>query len=103
MSTQASHAIRQHPQFAILVKKRTSLAWALATITLASYYIFMLVVALAPASLHQPLQAGGALSVGVPVGAAIIVFTWALTGYYVHRANTEFDRITATILQESQP
>ena len=25
MSTQASHAIRQHPQFAILVKKRTSL------------------------------------------------------------------------------
>ncbi|MFN4238481.1 MAG: DUF485 domain-containing protein [Vogesella sp.] len=103
MSTQASHAIRQHPQFAILVRKRSTLAWTLAALTLASYYLFMLVVAVAPASLHQPLQAGGVLSLGVPVGAAIIVFTWALTGYYVYRANTEFDRLTATILQESQP
>ena len=103
MSDNVSHAIRQHPQFSALVRKRSSLAWLLAALTLASYYLFMLVVALAPASLHQPLQSGGVLSWGVPVGPSIIVFTRALTGYYVYRANTEFDRLTATILQECQP
>ncbi|MBP7581209.1 MAG: DUF485 domain-containing protein [Vogesella sp.] len=103
MTGNATHAIRQHPQFATLVKRRSTLAWTLAALTLGIYYLYMLVVALAPDTLHQALHSGGVLSVGVPVGAAIIVFTWALTGYYVYRANTEFDRLTATILQESQP
>ena len=103
MTGNATHAIRQHPQFANKKKKRSTLAWTLAALTLGTYYLYMLVVALAPDTLHQALHSGGVLSVGVPVGAAIIVFTWALTGYYVYRANTEFDRLTATILQESQP
>lgn len=93
--------IRQHPKFATLVKRRSTLAWSLAALTLAIYYIYMLVITLAPEVLHQAINAGGVLSVGIPVGAAIIVFTWALTGYYVYKANTEFDLLTAEILKES--
>ena len=31
------------------------------------------------------------MTVGIPVGVAIIVFSFALTGIYVKRANSEFD------------
>lgn len=102
MQSNAAAAIRRHPQFARLVRRRANLAWTLSALTLVTYYLYMLVVALAPGALHQAISSGGVLSVGVPVGAAIIVLTWALTGYYVYKANTEFDKLTATILQESE-
>ena len=94
--------IRRHPQFIVLSKRRARLAWSLAALTLGIYYAYMLLIMLAPALLHQALNAGGVLSVGVPVGAAIIVSTWALTGYYVYKANTEFDTLTQQILKECQ-
>ena len=36
-------------------------------------------------------------TVGIPVGIAIIVFAFGLTGIYVKRANSEFDDLTTKI------
>jgi uncharacterized membrane protein (DUF485 family) len=68
----------------------------------ATYCLFMLVVASAPQLLHAPLGQNRMLTVGVPVGATIILFSWLLTGWYVYRANTSFDTLGAAILQESK-
>ena len=61
----------------------------------------MLVVALRPDILHAPLTEGGMLTVGVPVAALIIVFSWAMTGVYIWRANGEFERLNRTIIEEA--
>jgi len=42
------------------------------------------------------------LTLGMPVGAAIILFSWLLTGWYVYSANTRFDALGAAILEESK-
>jgi uncharacterized membrane protein (DUF485 family) len=40
------------------------------------------------------------MSVGIPVGVGLIVFTVILTAVYVVRANGEFDRLTREIVAE---
>lgn len=42
------------------------------------------------------------MTVGMPVGAAIIIFSWLLTGWYVYKANTRFDTLGAEVLEESK-
>jgi uncharacterized membrane protein (DUF485 family) len=42
----------------------------------------------------------GVMSLGVPIGLGVIVFTVAITGIYVRRANTEFDEMSKQIVQE---
>jgi uncharacterized membrane protein (DUF485 family) len=36
----------------------------------------------------------------VPIGMGVILFTVLITGYYVRRANSEFDALTRAILEE---
>ena len=83
-----------------LVRRRSRLSWSLSAAVLGTYYSFMLVVAFAPQWLHAPLSQGGMLSVGIPVAASIIVVSWLLTGWYVRTANTEFDALSAQLLEE---
>ncbi|CAD5106877.1 DUF485 domain-containing protein [Zestomonas carbonaria] len=94
--------IRANPKFQRLARQRARLAWSLSALVLGTYYLYMLVVAFAPGWLHAPLRDGGQLSVGIPVGAAIIVLSWLLTGWYVRSANTRFDAMSAEIVEESQ-
>ena len=37
------------------------------------------------------------MTIGMPIGLAVIVFTIVITGIYVHRANGEYDRLTDAI------
>ena len=67
------------------------LAAILSAIVLVSYYSFMMVVAFAPGILGKPLGEGMTLSIGIPIGAAIIVISWLLTGVYSYFANGPFD------------
>jgi uncharacterized membrane protein (DUF485 family) len=34
----------------------------------------------------------GVTTIGIPIGMAVIVFSIVITGLYVRRANSEFDR-----------
>ena len=43
----------------------------------------------------------GVMTVGIPVGLGVIIFTIVITGIYVRRANSEFDQLTQEIVKES--
>ena len=89
-----------NPKFQQLVRSRSRLSWSLSAAVLGAYYLFMMVVAFQPQWLHTPLTAGRQLTVGIPVAAALIVLSWALTGWYVRSANTRFDAMSADVLEE---
>ena len=40
-------------------------------------------------------------TLGIPIAFGVIVFTIAITGLYVRRANGEYDRLTAEILEDA--
>jgi uncharacterized membrane protein (DUF485 family) len=93
--------IRQHPRFAELVGRRTRFAIVLSALVLIPYYSFMMIVAFKPELLRQSLGEGVTATLGWPVGAALIIGSWLLTGLYVRRANGEFDQINEQILKET--
>ena len=101
MSNPVYERVRRNPKFNELVKKRSRLALGLSAIVLVAYYSFMMVVAFAPQVLRTPLSADSALSVGFPIGAAIIVISWLLTGVYSYFANGEFETLNDDITRET--
>lgn len=99
MTASAYERIRENPKFQALVKRRTRLAGVLAATMLVIYFGFILLVAYAPDFLGTPI-AGGATTIGVPIGLLVIVAAFVLTGIYVWQANTTFDRMNDEILKE---
>ena len=59
--------------------------------------LFILVAAFAPQLLATKLSATSIISIGWPLGAVFIVGAWLFTGLYIHRANGEFDDLSAEI------
>lgn len=90
--------IRSNPLFGELVRRRGRFVAWLSAATLVPYYAFILVASFNPQLLAARFATTGAMTVGWPIGVALIVGTWLLTGLYVRRANSEFDELTAKIL-----
>lgn len=97
MDKETVESIQNNPDYKELLSKRTSFAWILSIIMLVVYYSYILVIAFNKEALHVPVSEGSLMTVGVPVGVAIIVFSFILTGVYVRRANSEFDALTKRI------
>lgn len=93
--------IRQHPDFQALIARRTRLGWTLTALMLSVYFGFILLLAFFPALLGTSL-AGGAMTAGIPAGAAIIVIAFVLTAFYVRKANRELDPLNAKVLKECE-
>ncbi len=94
------HKVKSNPKYHELVSKRSKFAWLLAFAMLGIYYAFILVIAFNKQILAQPLWEGSVTTVGIPVGIAVILSAFALTGIYVFRANSEFDQLTREIKEE---
>lgn len=62
------------------------------------YFGFILLVAFRPALLATPL--GDGLSVGILLGALVIVSAWILTWSYVRWANRVYDQALARLREE---
>ncbi|MDY0307750.1 MAG: DUF485 domain-containing protein, partial [Desulfovibrionaceae bacterium] len=77
-------------QFRELVRKKWTVSLVLTAVMLAIYFGFILVLAFAKDILAAKLGEG--LSVGIPVGALVILSACALTGVYVAWANGPYDR-----------
>ncbi|MEM9384472.1 MAG: DUF485 domain-containing protein [Pseudomonadota bacterium] len=90
------HAVRKDPRFRELVQKRRALSARLTLIMFAIYFGFVLVVAFAP-SVFAIRLGSGVMTLGIPVGLAVISAAFVLTGVYVARANAEFDQLTRAI------
>jgi uncharacterized membrane protein (DUF485 family) len=91
--------IQQERLFQELVAQRTRFALMLSAAILAIYFGFIAVIAFAPALLGTPLGSG-VTTVGIPVGLAVIVSAFVLTGIYVQRANSHFDPLTQEIAEK---
>lgn len=91
--------IATHPRYRELKAKRSGFGWLLAVLMLIVYYGFILLVAFNKPFLAQRLG-DGVMTVGMPVGLGVIIFTIVITGIYVQRANREFDALTEQIKRE---
>ncbi|WP_295392227.1 DUF485 domain-containing protein [uncultured Thiodictyon sp.] len=102
MTTDSLDAITSHPLYAELVSKRKRFGWILTFLMMVIYYGFVLVIAYKKEWLAIPLYHGSITTVGIPVGLAVIISAFLLTGIYVYRANGEFDDLTQRIRENLQ-
>lgn len=100
MSDELYRKIESNPRFRELVRRRGRFAWTLSALMLGLYIGFILAIAFVPEWLGTPIAAGSMITWGIPAGIGIILSAFVLTGIYVWRANGEFDRLTAELLQE---
>ncbi|MBL8399398.1 MAG: DUF485 domain-containing protein [Candidatus Accumulibacter sp.] len=102
MSTDTTYGrIVNHPRYAELVGRRKRLAWLLAGCTLGVFFSFVLIIAFSPSILATPVSASGVTTIAVPIGVAMIIYFWILTGIYVRRASRDFDGLSDQIVREA--
>lgn len=93
--------IAANPKYHALRRTRNRLGWTLTIVMLLAYYGYIALIAFDKAFLAKPLG-GGVTTIGIPIGLGLILFTIAITAYYIRRANGEFDRLTHEILEEAK-
>lgn len=91
--------ISQHPKYIELKSRRTRFGWWLTLAMMLVYYGFILLVAFGKPFLSQRIGSG-VMTIGIPIGFGVIVFTILITTYYVRRANSEFDDLTDAIAKD---
>jgi uncharacterized membrane protein (DUF485 family) len=88
--------IRTHPAFQQLERDRRTLSWSLAVLMMLIYGGFLVLVAFDKPLAAQPIGAGP-VTLAFPLGLGVILSAIGLTGIYVARANTLYDRLTAQV------
>ena len=100
MSDPVVDKIQKNPKYHELRSKRSSFGWTLSVLMLIVYYGYIALIAFNKPFLAQPIGAG-VTTLGIPIGMGVIVFTVLITAFYVRRANSEFDALTAEILKDA--
>ena len=100
MAASSLDAIQKNPKYQQLVIERRSLGLWLSAAMCVIYFGFILLVAFAPGFLGASLT-GGVTTVGIPIGILVILSAFALTGFYVNRANGAYDTLTQQIIRET--
>ena len=100
MAASSLDAIQKNPKYQQLVSERRSLGLWLSAAMCVIYFGFILLVAFAPGFLGASLT-GGVTTVGIPIGILVILSAFALTGFYVNRANGAYDTLTQQIIRET--
>ncbi|MDA3908566.1 MAG: DUF485 domain-containing protein [Sulfurimonas sp.] len=91
--------IKANPDYQELVSKRSSFSIKLTIAMLVVYFTFILTIAFNPAALGARISPDSVTTIGIPIGIAIILFAFILTGIYTKRANGEFDDLNNKIKQ----
>lgn len=96
MENDIVQVIKADPDYKKLVGSRSKFGWALTWSMMVVYYGFILLIAF-----NKELMAGklgeGVMTLGMPIGLFVIIFTVVITGIYVRRANSQYDELTAAI------
>ena len=85
-------------EFQALQRRRERLSWLLSALVFGGFLVFIVLIAFVPRLLAAPLADGLVTTRGIPMGAGIILFGFALTGVFVRRSNRDFDAAMARIL-----
>jgi uncharacterized membrane protein (DUF485 family) len=96
MEDEQIQKILKNPKYHELKNKRSRFGWWLTLAMMIVYYGFITLVAFDKDFLAKPLGAG-VMTLGIPVGFGVIVFTIVITAIYVKRANSEFDELSSEI------
>lgn len=97
MKEELVEQIKNDPNYKELVAKRSTFSIKLTVAMLVVYFVFILTIAFDPSLLGTPLSSDSVTTVGIPIGMAVIVFAFILTGIYTKRANGEFDELSNKI------
>jgi uncharacterized membrane protein (DUF485 family) len=100
MTDPAVARIEANPKYHELRRKRGTFGWTLTALMMIVYYGYIALIAFNKPFLSQPIGSG-VTTIGIPIGLGVIVFTILITGLYVRRANSEYDRLTAEILKDA--
>lgn len=95
--------IIQNPKYQDLIRVRQNLGWSLTIFVLFIYFGFIYLVAFHKSVLAVPLSHNTVITWSIPVGIGVIMVTILVTGIYVWRANSEFDRLMNEIKKDAQP
>ena len=99
MTKEQVEQVKNNPKYQKLVSERSKFAWTLSIIMLVVYYAFIMTIAFKPELLGTKIGSG-VITIGIPVGIAIIFVAFILAGIYVRRANGEFDKLTREVREE---
>ena len=94
--------IASPPAYQRLRQSRNRLGWILTALMLLAYYGYIGLIAFDKAFLATPLGEGRITTIGIPIALGLMVFTILITGFYVRRANKEFDQLTQQIVEDAQ-
>ena len=100
MENDLATKIAANPKYQKLVRIRSSFGWILTALMMFVYFGYIALIAFNKEVLSARLGEG-VMTVGIPVGFGVIVFTILITGFYVRRANSEFDQLTREIVEEA--
>jgi len=99
MTKEQIEQVKNNPKYQKLVSERSRFAWTLSIIMLVVYYAFIMTIAFSPETLGTKIGSG-VMTIGIPIGIAIIFISFILAGIYVRRANGEFDQLTKEVRDE---
>ena len=100
MSDPMVERVQRNPKYQQLKQARSRFGWLLTILMLVVYYGFIGLIAFDKEFLARPIGSG-VTTLGIPIAFGVIIFTIVITGLYVRRANSEYDRLTAKILEEA--
>jgi len=89
--------VKNHPKFKQLQKERKKLAFILSLLVLVVYFSFILTIAFEPSFLAQTISKDSVITIGIPIGIFVIIFSFVMTGIYVYFSNRQFDAYTKEI------
>ena len=101
MAQETWERIRANPKFQQLVGKRNTYSIIMSILMIIAYYGYILLIAFDKPFLATKVGVGAVMSIGIPMGVGVILFTIVLTWIYVRRANTEFDAEAEAIIKEA--
>lgn len=100
MNATLEDRIQADPNYQLLKAKRTRLGWILTFAMMVVYYGFIMLVAFEPQVLAAHIG-DSVITWGMPIGFGVILFTILITGFYVRRANSEFDDLSEKVKQKA--
>lgn len=100
-------AVLKDPRFHLLEVKRRRLSWTLAGLVLFNAGWYTLATAFYPEAgfarlWGESIGPGHATTWGIVIGLIQTILFIGLVGYYIHRANGEFDDLTQAIVADAR-
>jgi uncharacterized membrane protein (DUF485 family) len=101
MAADVVERIQNNPKFLKMVSTRNTYSIIMTILMMVVYFGYILLIAFNKPFLATKVAEGAVMSVGIPMGLGVLVFTIIITAIYVRKANTEFDAMKDEVVQEA--